>query len=379
MYHYILENFKSLSATSIVNNENNSGMKDLSSFSTYLLREELSKKKLGVKTKINYGIVEKIVKKLKFFAGFEEQMRFKILEAGEYHFFSKGETIFKQKEIGDSMYVILHGSVYVKINDNTVNTLFDGFSFGEKCLIRSQYHNSGIKEEETINMRDASIITAEDSDLLMISKQKFSEIIFKEIKNDLHAKIKILKHCKYFSSVDPYALVIMALNIKIERYKYGEILVEQGRIPKETFVLIEGQTKAVYNHYITRPKVAIVSDPKYKIGIQPPPFRFAYKEYGRKVGNILDQKCKLGAQKVGRNSVDNFSANQSFQNDIKKDKRRSSRPQTAGGRRIISKIRGKSKEEDNSLVNYRGDKLTYTNHVNIYIYIYNVDRIQQNN
>ena len=376
MYHYITETFQSLSPSAIVANENEIGMKDLSTFSLYLVREELSKKMFNVY--VDYLLLQNIVKKLKFFAGFDELMRIKILQAGEYKFFTKGEYVFRQGDLGDSMYVILHGSAYIKVQnmeipnskEHTVNTLFDGFSFGEQSLIQSQYVTKDLK-------RNASVVAAEDTDFLMISRQTFNDIIFKEIKNDLHAKIKFLKHCKYFNKIkDPYALVIMALNVKIKKFKFGDIIVKQGRIPEEGFVIIEGQTKVVYDHIVSRPKNAFIPVAKYNRKMEKP-FRFSIKEYH----NIDLKKSDIQIVDQRMNTEEflddeNLFNNQSYQDDIK-----TKRPQTANVNNRELSLKGLSKvnvvNDDSYLRRPDGiPKLEYTDHViYIYIYIYRLNSI----
>lgn len=89
--------------------------------------------------------------------------------------FGTDESIFLQGENGDSMYIVLQGSVEVVINsefdgaENQVAVLTSGDFFGEMSLIQEE-------------VRMATIRTLENAALFKIKKDKFEDFISKEPK-----------------------------------------------------------------------------------------------------------------------------------------------------------------------------------------------------
>jgi len=79
----------------------------------------------------------------------------------------KNEVVFKKDTIGNSMYVILNGSVKVHDKNHIYDTLGKGDCFGEYALI----------DNET---RSASVTVMETAKVLKIERQHFLDLI----KND---------------------------------------------------------------------------------------------------------------------------------------------------------------------------------------------------
>ena len=78
--------------------------------------------------------------------------------------YSKNENIFKKNDIGDSMYVILKGSVKIHEGNYVFSTMYKGDCFGEYALI----------DDEN---RSASVTTLERTTVLKIERQNFLEVI----------------------------------------------------------------------------------------------------------------------------------------------------------------------------------------------------------
>jgi hypothetical protein len=46
------------------------------------------------------------------------------------------------------------------------------------------------------------------------------------MKTELYTKIMMLKNAEFFSDLSPYALVILASNVHIKDFKYGDVIVK---------------------------------------------------------------------------------------------------------------------------------------------------------
>src|SRR6185436_8031956 len=83
--------------------------------------------------------------------------------------FRKDEVVFHEKEIGDSLFIILHGRVKVAIfgddgKEVTLSILGDGDFFGEMALLDQE-------------PRSATIIAEEDCELLSLQRDDFTRAI----------------------------------------------------------------------------------------------------------------------------------------------------------------------------------------------------------
>jgi CRP-like cAMP-binding protein len=87
---------------------------------------------------------------------------------GSLEYFDQGQMIFNQGDLGDSLYLILRGSVAVVVHDTLVNNLSQGNFFGEISLIANI-------------PRTASITALEPSVLFKISSDSFWEVLVQHI------------------------------------------------------------------------------------------------------------------------------------------------------------------------------------------------------
>jgi small-conductance mechanosensitive channel/CRP-like cAMP-binding protein len=130
------------------------------------------------------------VKRIEFFSGFPEEVQREIASLLRQQHFGKDETIFKKGDEGDSFYVIRRGRVSVTVGGNEVAVLKRGDFFGEISLF------TGVR-------RTASVTAKEDSIVLVLDKDGFSNIIMdnqgvvesisaiitrREIENESHAR-----------------------------------------------------------------------------------------------------------------------------------------------------------------------------------------------
>ena len=85
--------------------------------------------------------------------------------------------------------------------------------------------------------------------LLQIDKSLFLQALFQEINEDKFYKILLLRRLKFFEELSPYSLYMLASQLEVREYKYGEIIMEQGQIPEHMLIMAYGQCKILY-HYV---------------------------------------------------------------------------------------------------------------------------------
>ena len=89
--------------------------------------------------------MDELVNKMFFFVKFNKKMREKIILNSKLITYKKGAVLFRQGDFGDKMYIILKGSVNVKVNipnkftgemrKRVVAWMVDGASFGEYSML----------------------------------------------------------------------------------------------------------------------------------------------------------------------------------------------------------------------------------------------------
>ena len=106
-----------------------------------------------------------LLKRISLFAGFSDQELEKIREVCEGTFVKKGETIFREGDIGEKCYMILKGEVRISkhipnIGEEALAVLHEGDYFGEMALI-DEFPRSAYAIANT----DASLIVLKKEDL----------------------------------------------------------------------------------------------------------------------------------------------------------------------------------------------------------------------
>ncbi|KAL4491785.1 hypothetical protein ABPG72_006040 [Tetrahymena utriculariae] len=102
--------------------------------------------------KKNYNQILGIVSKLQFFKKFSVEVNKQIINIAKLKTFEKNDFIFHQEDLADNMYIILKGSIHVRIKrqedvdkqlkDPVITTIYDGFSFGDLALINLKIKQS---------------------------------------------------------------------------------------------------------------------------------------------------------------------------------------------------------------------------------------------
>ncbi|MBF0554930.1 MAG: mechanosensitive ion channel [Nitrospirae bacterium] len=104
------------------------------------------------------------VQRIEFFSIFPKDGQKEIASLLAQKYFGQGESIFEEGDEGDSFYVIRRGRVSVTVGGNEVAVLKRGDFFGEISLF-------------TGGIRTASVTAKEDTLLLVLDKEGFSNVI----------------------------------------------------------------------------------------------------------------------------------------------------------------------------------------------------------
>ena len=109
-----------------------------------------------------------LARKVDLFSGLTPEDVSKIFSRGMTIRVLKGETVFYKGTVGSQMYVVLGGSVAVRDGDKDLAILATGDTFGEMALINNE-------------PRSATVVSAEDSLLFVLSESTFQQLLTKRV------------------------------------------------------------------------------------------------------------------------------------------------------------------------------------------------------
>jgi serine/threonine protein phosphatase PrpC/CRP-like cAMP-binding protein len=122
-------------------------------------RDETRAKKLQLK--------REILARMPLFRPLNDREILRILQVTEVAAFKNGEAVMQQGDKGEELFIVLTGKVKVMRGDAQLATLNPGDHVGEMALVRSQ-------------PRSATVVSDGSSELMMIRRRDFFEILRKE-------------------------------------------------------------------------------------------------------------------------------------------------------------------------------------------------------
>lgn len=200
----------------------------------------------------NYGDLEEVLKKIPFFSKFPSEIREKLLKCAVLKQYSPEDVIIKQGDPGDSMFVILSGSIKIQKKSPefgnhkiVVNSMYEGDTFGELALL-SEGMDENIKRSATCKSCDNTI-------LLGISKEDYKSILLYEMQNDIMAKVNFFKSLTVFEDLSGISLIPLASNIEFFTYKIDERIIQAGEKPKGLYMIYKGRCNLYWEGYVAVP------------------------------------------------------------------------------------------------------------------------------
>jgi CRP-like cAMP-binding protein len=225
-----------------------SAEKRLSAKSIAFILQEFLK---PVEERDDFGLLKRF-KKLPFFAKFPKDIQKMLIQSAVIIDYKIGDVIIKQGDIGECMFVILKGSVNIHRKapeyhglEIIVNSLYDGESFGELALLNNP--------EESDIRRTASCVAAETTTVVSISKENYCSIILNRMHNNIIEKIQFIRSLKFFTNEPWVSLIPFASSLEPKKFAVGEVVVEQGQVPKGMYILYKGTCRVYWEGYRSLP------------------------------------------------------------------------------------------------------------------------------
>ena len=198
------------------------------------------RKKPSTRTKREVYELSQFVQNLKFFRGMVTSFTRELCTVIDLSAMSANSIVFREGEIGELFYIILTGSVDIKVNSKDsrgrdqmtkITTLNEGAHFGELALMKGH------------GKRSATIITAEPCEFLTLSEHDYNTILKRVQKDDLNQKVNVLHKIPMFQSTvwTPEILEELAYVMTDSKVKLGSTLYKQGTKALEFYIIKRGE------------------------------------------------------------------------------------------------------------------------------------------
>ena len=200
-----------------------------------------------------------------FMHKFALEERKKLLTQSFYESYKEGSVIFHQGDIGDYMYLILKGTVGVRMTGTSwgpepfiITTLREKDHFGELALlneedsiVQNKSESKADNPKEKLSKRQiakarrrASCVCIEDTHLLAFPANVVNQVVNELLNNKLKSDIEFFKEVDYFSEINGAEFFPLLNNMKKLCYSYGEYIIKEGEIPQGMYIIKSGQCTA---------------------------------------------------------------------------------------------------------------------------------------
>ncbi|KAJ3104806.1 hypothetical protein HDU97_008874 [Phlyctochytrium planicorne] len=179
-------------------------------------------------------VVSKIMKSLSAFRNYSDFIIGQVSGSLRYQYVDASRVIIKQGDMASAWYIILSGSVNVKVSQTgriedsiNVKTLYTGESFGDIALVNNE-------------TRAATIVTTEPCELVKIEKAEYDRVLKFIHEKEKTEMMNFLKYLDLFENWKPAALRSVAQTMTFRKILPGALIIEQGKDCTEFMLIREG-------------------------------------------------------------------------------------------------------------------------------------------
>jgi len=133
------------------------------------------------------GLVAQAAKTTELFQHLDEGDIYHLAQLGGIRTLAKGEYLIQQGESGDRLYIIISGSMQVRIDDKEVGRIGSGETVGEMALLKAEPRMADV-----IALEDSQAVEIRCSDLmrLMNKRPRLGSVVMRNLAGDLSGKLR---------------------------------------------------------------------------------------------------------------------------------------------------------------------------------------------
>ncbi|OMJ91877.1 hypothetical protein SteCoe_5430 [Stentor coeruleus] len=199
-----------------------------------------------------YGQIDDLLSRLEFFNNYDEDLRKKIYELSKIACYRPGETVFNQGDKGETLYVIIKGSVNIIKTSNdfggyalTVDSIYDGSHFGDIALMNALKSNN-------LTLRTATCEACERTYLLAVPKDKYQKMLIEVQLKNVEDKTCFFRRVPVFKDIESKHLIALACYTTVKKYALNDIIQKKGEIPEGMNLVISGHVDLITEGYTIR-------------------------------------------------------------------------------------------------------------------------------
>ncbi|RLN53217.1 hypothetical protein BBJ29_000511 [Phytophthora kernoviae] len=209
----------------------------------------LSKKK-HTRTKPDIDMLSEYLQTLKFFRSLPKSFVRELCVVVDFLTLPSGACVFREGEVGDQFYIIFSGSVDVNISSNDFRgnvqqtklvNLTEGSHFGELALMKGR------------GVRSATVVTREESQLLVICEKDYNSTLRRMQKKDMAKRVGVLDQIPMFQTPEWTGELLKELSYVLleQKLSTGSVLYRQGDRASHVYFVVRGElvvTKGIVDH-----------------------------------------------------------------------------------------------------------------------------------
>ena len=221
------------------------------------------KAKFRAKKPYSKKYIRELLIKISFFETLKFTQQLEIIEGSEYKQFNKGDIIITSNNIQD-IYFIIEGKVIANANRKLIQKIHQGQFFFRKLIVNSEVFKNDV----------FTLVAKYNTKLMIIPITLFNEIIYKDEEQLYYEKLYAVKSSSIFNNIPISELLVFVLKLKIIEKKFSEIIIKQGEIQKNCYIVCSGICRLYIEYRPNKSNHPIIYLRDSQIS-QPSAFRFS--------------------------------------------------------------------------------------------------------
>lgn len=189
------------------------------------------------------AFLSKFLGTITFFAKFSEKLLYDLAQICKFSYKSQFDTIFKEGELADCVYVVLSGSVATPIRDY-MNDVDRGYS---KSTLQTAGEFIGGAALVSIEAKRpvTKMAVADGTALLRMDRDDYTAIMEKSLASEMKKKVAFCRSLPMFDQCSMKEFYNLASKMRIETFSKNQVILEQGAVSDALYFIQSGECRVV--------------------------------------------------------------------------------------------------------------------------------------